>query len=127
MANSFAEMAQGLISRWGRPARMIAVAVVAFLLLIPLQMVESVVRERYQTYRDVVADIAGAWSSDQLIAGPILMVPYTERVEVREEFISPQGEKKTTQRWESCRQFHGSGGDGGVAELEGSAGVDRLV
>jgi len=32
------------------------------------------------------------------------MVPYTERVEVREEFITPQGEKKTTQRWESCRR-----------------------
>ena len=104
MATSITEIGQRLISRWGRPARMIAVAVLALVLQIPLEMVESVVRERYSTYRTVAADIAGAWSSDQLLAGPILMVPYTEKVEVRDEFITPQGEKKITKRWESCQR-----------------------
>lgn len=100
MANNNAEFGRQLISKLGRPVRLILVAVVALVLLIPLQMVESVVRERYCTYQSVVADIAGAWSSDQRIAGPILVVPFTEKIEVKDEFITPQGEKRFTQRWE---------------------------
>jgi len=82
---------------------LIGVAILALVLLIPLQMVESVVRDRYHTYQGVVADIAGAWSSDQRVAGPILVVPYKEKTEIRDEFITPEGERKTTQRW-STRQ-----------------------
>lgn len=96
-----AELGRKLVARLGRPVRLVLVAVLAMLMLIPLKMVESVVRERYATYRTVVADIAGAWSCDQLVAGPFLVVPFTERVEVRDEFVTPQGEKKVVQRWES--------------------------
>jgi inner membrane protein len=80
------------------------VAILALILLIPLEMVETVVRERYFTYQSVVTDIAGAWSSDQLVSGPILVLPFTEKVEVRDEFITSEGEKKVTKRWESCRR-----------------------
>jgi inner membrane protein len=80
---------------------LIGVAVLALVLLIPLDMVRSVVRERHHTYQGVVAEIAAAWSGDQRLAGPILVLPYTEKVEVRDEFITPQGEKKSTRRWES--------------------------
>ena len=104
MTNNNAELGRRLVSKLGRPARLIVVALVALILLIPLEMVESVVRERYHTYQAVVADIAGAWSSDQLVAGPILVVPFTEKMEVRDEYINPQGERKITQRWETCRR-----------------------
>ncbi len=104
MTNNNVELGQKLISKLGRPVRLIVVGVLALVLLIPLQMVESVVRERFYTYQSVVADIAGAWSSDQRVAGPILVVPFTERVEVKDEFITPQGEKKFTQRWEERRR-----------------------
>ena len=101
MTNSNEELGRKLISKLGRPVRLIVVAIVALVLLIPLQMVESVVRERSCTYQSVVADIAGAWSSDQRIAGPILVVPFTEKIEVRDEFTTYEGEKKFTQRWET--------------------------
>ena len=104
MATQLTDIGGFLVAKWGRPVRLIAVAVLALVLLIPLHLVESVVRDRYHTYQDVVADIAGAWSSDQLVAGPILVVPYTEKVEVRDEFITPTGEKKTSTRWETCRR-----------------------
>jgi inner membrane protein len=104
MTMSDAEMGRKLIEKLGRPIRLIVVGVLALVLLIPLEMVESVVRERYHTYQQVVSDIAGAWSSDQLLSGPILVVPYTEKVEVRDEYITPSGEKRTTQRWESCHR-----------------------
>jgi inner membrane protein len=83
---------------------LIAVGVLALVLLIPLEMVESVVRERFETYRAVVEDIAGAWSSDQELAGPILVVPFTVKIEIRDEYVAPSGEKKSTQRWESLEQ-----------------------
>lgn len=104
MTNNNADLGRKMISKLSRPARMMVVALVALVLLIPLEMVESVVRERYHTYQTVVADIAGAWSSDQLVAGPILVVPFNEKIEVRDEYITPQGEKKITQRWETCRR-----------------------
>jgi inner membrane protein len=95
-------MPSAWIARLGRPARLVGVAILALVLLIPLTMVRSVVRERYHTYQGVVADIAGSWSSEQRVAGPILVIPYEERYEVRDEFITPEGEKKISQRWETC-------------------------
>jgi len=101
MTNDTVTMGQTLISKLGRPARLIAVAILAVILLIPLNMVRSVVRERHATYQSVVWDISGSWSGDQRVAGPILVVPYSESVEVRDEFITPEGEKKISQRWET--------------------------
>ena len=101
MTNNNAELGRKLISKLGRPVRLIVVAMLALILLIPLEMVESVVRERYSTYQTVVADIAGAWSSDQQVAGPILIVPFTEKIEVRDEYITSEGEKKVSTRWET--------------------------
>lgn len=90
-----------LISRWSRPARLIGVAILALILLIPLQMVRSVVRERHQTYEGVVQEIAGAWSGEQRVAGPILVIPFSEKISIQDQFITPQGEKKVSQRWET--------------------------
>jgi inner membrane protein len=104
MATQPTNVALNLIASLSRPVRWIAIAMLALVLLIPLQMVESVVRERHRTYQEVVADIAGSWSGDQLLAGPILVVPYIEKVERRDEIVTPDGEKKTVERWESCRQ-----------------------
>ncbi len=101
MTNDTANLGQTLILKLGRPARLIAVAILALILLIPLNMVRSVVRERHATYQSVVWDISGSWSGDQRVAGPILVVPYSERVEIRDEFITPEGEKRVSQRWET--------------------------
>jgi len=95
---------QSLVSRWGRTVRWFAVGVVALLMLIPLAMVESVVSERHATYRTVVADIAASWAGSQLLAGPILLVPYSEEVEVRDEYVTPQGEKKVAVRRETLQR-----------------------
>ena len=104
MATDAGSAGLALISSLSRPVRWIAIAVLALVLLIPLKMVESVVRERYATYQEVVADIAGSWSGDQVLAGPILVVPYNEKIERRDEVVTPDGEKRIVQRWESCRR-----------------------
>ena len=85
-------------------ARMIGVAILALILLIPLGMVRSVVGERYQTYRGVVQEITGAWSGDQRLAGPVLVVPFSEKIEIEDEFVTLNGERRTTTRWETRRR-----------------------
>lgn len=102
MTMSTAEMGQALIRRVRGPVRLLVVAVAAVVLLIPLEMVRSVVGERFHTYQGVVAEIAGSWSGEQRLAGPILVVPYRERVEVRDEYVTPEGERKVSHRWQSC-------------------------
>jgi len=42
-------------------------------------MVEQVVLERSQLHNKVLADIAQTWGSQQLITGPALIIPYTEK------------------------------------------------
>lgn len=99
-----ATVGQSLVSMWGRTVRWFAVGVMALLMLIPLAMVESVVSERHATHRTVVADIAGSWAGEQLLAGPIMLVPYSEEVEVRDEYVTPQGEKKVVMRRETFQR-----------------------
>lgn len=59
--------------------RFAIVAVIALALLIPLALVGSLVDERAGLYRDVVEDISRTWGGRQTLAGPFLLIPYTER------------------------------------------------
>lgn len=53
-------------------------------ILLPLQMIRGTIAER-QAYRlQAVADIARSYAGAQALAGPVLVVPYTETVEVDE-------------------------------------------
>jgi inner membrane protein len=53
-------------------------------ILLPLQMIRGTIAER-QAYRlQAVADIARSYAGAQAMAGPVLVVPYAETVEVEE-------------------------------------------
>jgi inner membrane protein len=56
--------------------KMTGVAVLILLLLIPLNMVRSVLRERLERRNQAVTDITTSWGSDQRLVGPVLIVPY---------------------------------------------------
>src|SRR5438093_9279336 len=57
-------------------ARLAVMGALLIALLVPLNMVQSVVSERAWR-RNAVADEVGAtWGSAQVIGGPVLMVPY---------------------------------------------------
>lgn len=70
-----------LFERHAATIKAFSVALLVLLLLIPLSMVESLIHEREQRRAEVVAEIAGKWGLDQQLAGPILKIPYSERVE----------------------------------------------
>jgi inner membrane protein len=74
------------------------VSLLGLLLLIPLAMVQSTLTERHARYREAVGSIAQTWGGPQRLLGPVLVVPYTWRVEY-EEAVTIEGrrvlEKKT--------------------------------
>ncbi len=58
------------------------VAVLVLLLLIPLAMVEELVREREYRKDDAMREVGQVWGGNQVLTGPVLSVPFmaTERV-----------------------------------------------
>ena len=51
-----------------------------FVLLIPLGMIRSVLRERTGRRDGAVAEITSSWGRDQVVVGPVLVIPYQYRV-----------------------------------------------
>ena len=56
--------------------KVLFIAVLVLLLLIPMAMIKGVVNERSQLLQSARTDIAGAWGNAQTIGGPIFAVPY---------------------------------------------------
>ncbi len=54
------------------------VAILVLLLLIPTQMVQSLIRDREFTSQTVVDEVSSLWSNPQTISGPVVSVPYRE-------------------------------------------------
>jgi inner membrane protein len=48
-------------------------------MLIPLYMIRGLVEERFGLSQDVAGEIASLWGGPQLVAGPIVTIPYIER------------------------------------------------
>lgn len=63
----------------GRRSATVKVAVIGILilvLLIPIGMIRSLIYDRQQVEWDASADIRSSWGGDQVIAGPILRLPF---------------------------------------------------
>lgn len=56
--------------------KLIVIAILTVVLMIPIMLVESVIGERKQSRNAAVADITSTWGSPQAIVGPVLIVPY---------------------------------------------------
>lgn len=74
--------------------RVCIVAVIALLMLIPLAMMQSVVDERNGLYQNVLYDIANTWGGQQLLQGPMLVVPFVEKHVSKETTTDESGEEK---------------------------------
>ncbi|SDL95758.1 inner membrane protein [Catalinimonas alkaloidigena] len=67
------------LNEWVRTSvtiRMLSVAFLILLLLIPASMIESLIREREMRQQDVIREISSKWSGPQTLTGPILSIPY---------------------------------------------------
>lgn len=62
--------------------RAVVVAVLVLLLMIPLAMVQDLIREREYRKQEVVNEVGTTWGGSQTLTGPFITVPYTAMVEV---------------------------------------------
>ncbi len=69
---------RNLIERYSITIKAIAVAILTLMLLIPLAMIQSLIRERQNTKQEAVADITSKWGGEQTVSGPCLVIPYEE-------------------------------------------------
>lgn len=74
--------------------RSIIVGVIALVMLIPLVMMQGVVHERNGLYNNVLHDIANTWGGQQLLQGPVLVVPFVEKHTSKETIKDENGEEK---------------------------------
>lgn len=58
--------------------KMVVIGVLVLLLLIPLTMIMSVVKERSSYRNEARQSIAESWTGEQKVVGPLLVVPYKE-------------------------------------------------
>lgn len=64
--------------------KMAVVAALTLAILVPLALVRGVIHERQQYRAQAVADVERSFAGPQVLAGPVLTVPYTETVEVEQ-------------------------------------------
>lgn len=65
----------------------------SLLLQIPLMFVNGVVHERNYLYDSTIKNIGREWGETQTIAGPVIVVPYTEEYYEREYTVDKQGKQ----------------------------------
>lgn len=86
---------QSTTSRIGRSVtfKLMVVCVLILVLLAPVSMVKSLIREREWRQKRVVGEINAKWGRTQTVAGPILSIPYRQIIEYE------KGKKSTVTRY----------------------------
>lgn len=72
---------KGFIQRNPLSVKIVLIGVLILLLLIPISMIEGLIHERESTASGAIYEVRQKWSSSQNITGPILTIPYYEKVE----------------------------------------------
>ncbi|MEZ5535708.1 MAG: cell envelope integrity protein CreD [Thiolinea sp.] len=70
----------------------IIVGLLILLMLIPLFMVEGVVRERNHYQQQVLDEVAATWGGQQTLNGPFLVIPYIEHITSVDTVTNNKGE-----------------------------------
>lgn len=78
--------------------RTVLVGALIFAMLIPLFMVENIVKDRNRYYHSVLKDIAKGWGGMQTVIGPVLVVPYVEHLTSVDTVTDNSGVSKTVTR-----------------------------
>lgn len=78
-----------------------SVAVLALLMLVPIDMVRGVINERYASYESVVQQAGAEWGGEQTVIGPILLIPVTDRWSTLETVQSETGDARQIRREET--------------------------
>jgi inner membrane protein len=83
--------------------KLLLVGFLILVLLVPLGMVRSTLRERLLRHDAAVAEIAQSWGRAQRLLGPVLVVPFTYVTE--SETVTADGRRSRTSRTISAEAF----------------------
>jgi len=64
--------------------KLITIGILILLLLIPVSMVRSLIREREYRQKDAIREVSEKWGEKQTIKGPVLTIPYKTYTKVYE-------------------------------------------
>jgi len=70
----------GKINQWARNSislKLLVIGIFVLILLIPSEMVQSLIRERESTRNEAISEIWRTWGDKQILAGPVISVPVT--------------------------------------------------
>lgn len=56
--------------------KIFGIVLIALFLLIPAQMIESIIHERQKTQNESIEEVSSKWANEQTITGPVLSIPY---------------------------------------------------
>ncbi|MEE8589686.1 MAG: inner membrane CreD family protein, partial [Spirochaetia bacterium] len=69
---------------WSTVLKMVLIGILLLIFLIPLQMIRALIEERNMTRFEAEGEIIQMWGGEQIIAGPVVVVPYLKRVKDEE-------------------------------------------
>lgn len=78
------------VERYSGSIKLLVVAFLTLLLLIPLGMINGLINERKFTKSSAVHDITSKWSGEQIVTGPCIAIPYIQErvVNGRSELVT---------------------------------------
>ncbi|RVU86372.1 cell envelope integrity protein CreD [Leucothrix sargassi] len=84
--------------RYSLGFRTLLIGLLALAMLVPLYMAKEVVSDRTYYYRTAIASVAETWGKEQVIVGPVLVIPYTEHIISMDTETGDDGEVRTISR-----------------------------
>ena len=60
--------------------KLVFIGLLIFVLLIPSSLIDGIINERANRQEEMMRDVSDKWSGSQLIAGPVLIIPYQKQV-----------------------------------------------
>ena len=69
--------------------KIILIAVLSLLMLIPMTMIQNLITERSQSQNTVQDEITSKWGGEQTVTGPVLVVPYIKDKKILQAYFLP--------------------------------------
>lgn len=74
--NEAKKQAGGCLHRFSKSIKVVVIAFLVLLLLIPMFMIEDMIRERGRTQSEAIAEVSQKWSLAQTVTGPYINLKY---------------------------------------------------
>lgn len=74
--NEAKKQAGGCLRRFSKSIKVVVIAFLVLLLLIPMFMIEDMIRERGRTQSEAIAEVSQKWSLAQTVTGPYINLKY---------------------------------------------------